>query len=329
MLDQPCANNNDYESDPCELGLCELGLFPKHQACDIRRNCRFQSSLRKTHTQEIIFTPVTKVLNQRSEEVLDHSMSLWAFIEQLTREKRWGTIAALFGLATFSLTSVVGAGAFIANHFWAGGIEIVPSAGSIKLLQENRQYKMQLVHPYGWQTTDIEFESGQTGIISAGGMVTVGYLEQFWDNFAHRAGERCIEVRGQFARPMAECTVERSDAKPLAKAKWPWVGPAGYSPEMYEDPRYQSSPFKGERAQRAMVEGTPHGTLVGVIRPKGQTLSTDETVPKNEVYELGKTSTITAKTAGVLWVGVNDSGSYFHDNLGFFSLTVSTQATRK
>jgi hypothetical protein len=78
-----------------------------------------------------------------------------------------------------------------------------------------------------------------------------------------------------------------------------------------------------------MVEGIPHGTLVGVIRPKGQILSPDEAVPKSEVYELGKTTSMTAKTEGVLWVGVNDGGPYFHDNLGFFSLTITTQATRK
>ena len=261
--------------------------------------------------------------NQKSEE--DHSMSLWAFIDKLTRERRWGTIGLLFGLVTLSLTLVVGVGALVVGNFWPGGLEIVPSEGSIKLLQENRQYKMQLVHPFGWQSTDVEFESGQTAIVSSGGMVTVGYLEEFWNNFAARAGEQCIEVKGQFARPLAECMVE---ARSQMKEKWRWIGPAGYPPEMYDDPRYLASPFKGERAYRAMVEGLPHGILVGVIRPRGQTIPYDETIHRSEVYELGKTSSITAKTGGVLWVGVNDSVSYLRDNLGFFSLTISTQAPK-
>jgi hypothetical protein len=188
---------------------------------------------------------------------------------------------------------------------------------------------MQLVHPFGWQTTDVEFESGQSANISSGGMVTVGYVEQFWDNFSYRAGDHCIEVKGRFARPMPDCVVARTEAKPPPDVKWPWVGPAGYDPEMYKKPRYEWAPFKGERAKGAMVEGIPHGTLVGVIRPKGQILSPDEAVPKSEVYELGKTTSMTAKTEGVLWVGVNDGGPYFHDNLGFFSLTITTQATRK
>jgi hypothetical protein len=254
-------------------------------------------------------------------------MSLWAFIELLTRQKRWGTIASLFALASASLIVVVGAGGFIASSFWPGGVEILPSAGSIKLLQENRQYKMLLVHPFGWQTTDVEFEAGQTGTISAGGMVTVGYLEQFWDNFAYRAGEKCIEVRGDFARPLADCIPKRSQDKPPPNVKWPWVGPAGYSLDIYNDPRYQWVTLPGDKAP--MVYGLPHGELVGIIRPKGQMLAPDEAVSKSEVYELGKTSTITANTNGVLWVGVNDGGPYFHDNLGFFSLTVSTQAPRK
>jgi hypothetical protein len=254
-------------------------------------------------------------------------MSLWAFIELLTRQKRWGTIASLFALTSATLIVVVSATAFIANHFWPGGVEIVPSAGSIKLLQENRQYKMQLVHPFGWQTTDVEFEAGQAGTISAGGMVTVGYLEQFWDNFAYRAGEQCLAVEGHFARPLPDCIPQRSEDKSLPNVKWPWVGPAGYSLEIYKDPRYKWIASPGDKPP--MVYGVPHGALVGVIRPKGQMLAPDEAVSKSEVYELGKTSTITANTNGVLWVGVNDGGPYFHDNLGFFSLTVSTQAPRK
>ena len=268
------------------------------------------------------------VRNQYSEkEVNDHSMSLWAFIELLTREKRWGTIVLLFALASFSLIVVCSAGAFIAHYFWPGGVEIVPSAGSIKLLQENRQYKMQLVHPFGWQTTDVEFEAGQTGTISAGGMVTVGYLEQFWDNFGYRAGEHCIEVRGRFARPVPDCIPPRSEDNAPPNVKWPWVGPAGYDLSIYNDPRYKWVAHPGDKPP--MVFGVPHAALVGVIRPKGQTLAPDEPVPKSEVYELGKTSTITANTNGILWVGVNDGGPYFHDNLGFFSLTVTTQVPRK
>jgi hypothetical protein len=255
-------------------------------------------------------------------------MSLWEFIDKLTRQKRWGTIGALFVFLIISPLLVVSGGVFIVHLFWPGGVEIVPSAGSIKLLQENRQYKMQLVHPYGWQSTDVELESGQTADISSGGMVTVGYVELFWDNFSYRASNRCIEVEGRFARPVPDCVLARTEEKPPPKVKWPWVGPAGYDPEMYKDPRYEWAPFEGERAKGAMVEGIPHGVLVGVIRPKGQILSPDETVPRGEVYELGKTSIITANTNGVLWVGVNDSGPYFHDNLGFFSLTITTRVTR-
>lgn len=261
------------------------------------------------------------------KEVFDHSMSLWAFIERLTRENRWGTIGALFALATLSLIIASGVVAFIAHYFWPGGIEIIPNAGSIKLLQENRQYKMQLVHPYGWQNTDVEFESGQTADISAGGRVTVGYIEQFWDNFSYRAGDRCIEVHGRFARPMPDCIAARSADRPSPNIKWPWVGPAGYDLEIYKDPRYKWVSIKGDKPP--MVEGIPHGLLVGVIRPKGQPLEPDDNVPRSEVFELGKTSTITANTNGVLWVGVNDGGAYFHDNLGFFSLTITTRATQK
>ena len=63
-------------------------------------------------------------------------MSLWEFIEKLTRENRWRTIGALFALATLSLIIVSGVVAFIAHYLWPGGIEIIPSAGSIKLLQK-------------------------------------------------------------------------------------------------------------------------------------------------------------------------------------------------
>lgn len=163
-------------------------------------------------------------------------------------EKRWGTIGALFALTTLSLIMLSDVVALIAHYFWPGGVEIIPSAGSIKLLQENRQYKMQLVHPFGWQNTEVEFESGQTANISAGGMVTVGYVEQFWDNFSYRAGDRCIEVRGRFARPIADCIAARSEEEPAPNIKWPWVGPAGYDLEIYKDPRYKWVSLKGDQS---------------------------------------------------------------------------------
>ena len=184
---------------------------------------------------------------------------------------------------------------------------------------------MLLVHPFGWQSTDVDFQAGQTAQVSSGGKVTVGYIEDLWEGLNYRAGERCIEVNGKYGRLLKDCLVGVKGAEP--EPRWPWVGPEGYKPEMYLDPKYNGASFSGP-TQQMLVDGIPHGALVGVIRPRGQPLSPSQTVPSADVYELGRVPAITAKEAGVLWVTINDSGPYLHDNLGYFSLTISTQVKK-
>ena len=255
----------------------------------------------------------------------DDSMSLWGLLYRLIKEKGLRAIVVLVGGLLLTVLFAMAAGFWIVSYFWQGGVEIEPSSGSIKLLQANREYRMLLVHPFGWQSTDVDFQAGQTAQISAGGKVTVGYIEDLWEGLNNRAGERCVEIDGKYGRFLKDCLVGAKGDEP--EPRWPWVGPEGYKPEMYRDPKYNGAAYSGA-SQKMLVDGIPHGALVGIIRPRGQPLSPSQSVPAADVYELGRVPSITAKEPGVLWVTVNDSGPYLHDNLGYFSLTISTQ-TRK
>ena len=101
----------------------------------------------------------------------EDSMSLWGLAYRLISESRWRPILGLAFTFLLIVLAVTVAGSLIVSHFWPGGVEIQPSSGSIKLLQNKREYRMLLVHPFGWQSTDVDFEAGQMAEVSAGPII--------------------------------------------------------------------------------------------------------------------------------------------------------------
>jgi len=97
------------------------------------------------------------------------------------------------------------------------------------------------------------------------------------------------------------------------------VGPDGYDPDMYKDPRYKDTGFLAGM----LVNGIPHGKLIGYIAPEGQQLLPNQNVPYEDVQQLGARSTTAANRDGVLWIAVNDAVGYLDDNIGYFMVTIA------
>jgi len=232
----------------------------------------------------------------------------------------------LFLLATFIVLSVLAA-CWVIYHFrpemeitQPGTITFRPTFGPAQ--------HVLLVHPFGWQPTNVEVKKDKEFKVTAAGRVSVGYPEYLLELLKWRGGDNCFVLRANRVTIVPSCLGDVR-GKPPFDPRWPWVGFEGLGRQLYNEPRYLSSQFDNylkPAPDGMLVSGFTHGTLVGCIRPRNQELKYDKIVDPSEAYRLVSDSgsgSVKPLSDGLLWVAVDDSAMYLDDNQGFYIVTIT------
>ncbi len=178
-----------------------------------------------------------------------------------------------------------------------------------------------LVHPQGWQKTDIRVESGDHLSFNAEGSVNID-LAGIIANVQHRLQlEDEIAKKNNIIRTPTEKRVpedffspEQRQSLQLDRA---WIDPYGFKNESYVN-------WPGRRDRRVLPENNPGG-LIAAIKTGSEDFPT-----RPETFFVGRTRKRDATTGGSLWFTVNDiqyndpanRNLFFNDNVGLFWVKV-------
>jgi hypothetical protein len=182
-----------------------------------------------------------------------------------------------------------------------------------------------IVHPNGWQASQLRVMKGQRFAFVVGGRVNVdlsgtvalGMLRQ---TLEAQESRRSLRFAGSARlRQPPEDALSMGDIELLSDPKKfrPWNGPNGYDPP---------TAVSRARASRRALPNAPLGALIGQFR--NGDCSGQATAP----FFIGERAVdLEAPCSGVLWLCVNDvvfpadPDLYFEDNVGFFVVTISLQ----
>lgn len=246
----------------------------------------------------------------KAAETPSHGLTMWDFLAHTVWGRGFGcAVLVIVGVAAGRVLWLVD-GTDRAVKIGFNGTTLEISA------DDSGTRSMLLVHPYGWQSTNMSVRKGEKIKFAASGRVSVGYLEHLWHLAGVRAQGPCVgPAQGETDLvPLAGCVF--GPARDLKPHKWRFRGPDGFDP----GPK--------ERAG-LLFPGAGFGELVGVVLPSGNrplAEALNATEAKN-AFAIGSGADIRIPDAGVLWLAVNDSPDYVGDNVGQFLVTAARTKT--
>lgn len=232
------------------------------------------------------------------------------------------SFCALFLFVFWIVTKMIGATNATQINLSTTGAQIL-----FETKTENRSEYLIIVHPQGWQKTDIPVRAGDRIEFKAGGSITVdvnGIAErtkkrhEFEDKyFKEKSLNKASEDQS-----MAPETYFNDEEREALRLRRGWVGPAGYEVDLTD----QSF---AARKPRRLLPKERLGALVGAIK-EGK----DKSPERSDAFLVGTEQTRTSEGNGELWFNVNDVLNdndpknidlFYSDNVGFFWVKVTVE----
>ena len=174
-----------------------------------------------------------------------------------------------------------------------------------------------MVHPHGWQETEIQVAAGDSVYFAASGTTHISLNSIVQSTEVRHEIERKYIGAGRVDLNIGEVpedlfTPEENDRVALPR---PWLGPEGHVSGDIVD-----HAIPGRTAMKVM-SGRPYGELIGAI-------STNAEAPgMEERFAIGRLASYQAQNPGRLWFVVNDvlfgDDRFFNDNLGMLLVRVT------
>jgi hypothetical protein len=240
-----------------------------------------------------------------------HALAAWLFLSGVGL-----SAVVLYGITFMWLPGLLG---ITQTNLKIGSME---SLVLFQAKQGKALISVSIVHPQGWQDTDIEVKEHQLMTFKAGGQIQVdvnGLVEQarqraVWEQLLRQPPTSLNpDSEADTNIPEDHFTPQQVAQMKDERLYRPWTGPNGYPPQV-----------RAWRARNARLIGrdAPLGALLGQVRgPDGS---------RSDIFIIGAGGAghaIPAAKDGTLWVTVNDVGSdntvpllFFRDNVGFFWL---------
>lgn len=245
----------------------------------------------------------------------------------------WRKLLSFFFLLAGLAGILFLASSIIINKFRVESVsEIDLSSGKI-LFQTTvggkKEISVAIIHPQGWQDTDIPVKKGDRIKITAGGKVTVdlaGIVET-----VNKRKE--LEKKYEKAVPLRRASEDMKDIpesyysepeKESLKFNRGWVGPNGY------EESFTKQSFRARHKLKILPDKNL-GMLLGAVNISGQLPE------KSQAFPIGLgVNDFVVPADGVLWFTVNDDINndtairdlFFGDNIGFFWVKVEVDRTR-
>jgi hypothetical protein len=232
--------------------------------------------------------------------------------------KFFSFLGLVFSLAIFIFL----ASSLIIKRFKVESVsEVDLSSGKI-LFQTtfgDRKEYVTIVHPQGWQDTDIRVRKGDHIKIAAGGKITVD-LAGITETVGKRKElEKKYEKDKHLVRDSEDPknvpeNYYSDEEKESLKFNRGWIGPNGYAA------RFTNQSFRA-RARLKILPEENLGKLLGAVH------TGSEDPDKTQVFPIGAgLSDLIAPADGDLWFAINDNiyddsairDLFFGDNIGFF-----------
>ena len=242
----------------------------------------------------------------------------------LTDPKRWLGLFMLLG--SLSLMALL-ISWLVTRFFGVSATEIRLGPESSRVVFEsvekgtaNREILV-LVHPQGWQKTDIDIEPGNHLLFKAEGSVNIDLAGIIDDVQLRGKFENEVAAKYKLIRTPAEKRVPEdffsAEQRQRLQLVRGWIDPDGFKNSSYAS-------WPGRRERRILPDENAGGLLAALKTSSGE-------VPlKSETFFVGRTQRFVASARGTLWFTVNDVHSsdggnpnlFFNDNVGLFWVKV-------
>jgi len=242
-------------------------------------------------------------------------------------------VIIIFFFIFFSIFSAI-----VLGKLKGSGLRVELDSNTNLIFDDSKLFQRYLLHPRGWQDTELKLDINDKVVIKADGSINIGMgriAKATIDRYA-LAKEYTDKDKGFEYEDFPKKVKER------LTYRYPWVGPKGLDPELIDNPEIKNK-VRGW-GEKQLFKGTPKspvnfGQLIAMIVPEDDLGKFQNAIPSTNIsyikydwWPIGNSTvehTVTKSGGNLLFI-INDSISndslanqmLWMDNIGFLSAQI-------